>query len=283
MLTILRSSGTRSIFILLFVCSLGSALKAQLTEGDIKARLMNQPLFLRGCWGDDKLHFDSVGNLKDKSSVVPFTLCGFEFKDVHLKQDKLILQGRRIGLELKDDEQFRVPLNAGKIGSQEDESIHLEVAASPTGDYGPALDAIFVNGLPNLIPLMPAYWKPYSLKYFTPMVETDASTTEQTSQQPPAPKPARVGGAIKAPKLLYAKEPTFNDFARRLQYSGVVVVNLHLEPDGKVTNLSIVHALGMGLDERALAAVQKYTFSPATQNGIPVLVELNVEINFEIY
>jgi len=283
MLTTLRSSRARSILVFLFAFSLVPALKAQSTEADIKTRLMNQPLFLRGCWGDDKLHFDYAGNLREKSSVVAFTLCGFEFKDVLLKQDKLVLEGRRIGLELKDDEQFRVPLNAGKIGSQEDESIHLEVAASPTGNYGPALDAIFVNGLPNLIPSMPSYWKPYALKYFIPMDEADASTTEQTSQQPLAHKAARVGGAIKAPKLLHAKEPTFNDFARRLQYSGVVVVNLHLEPDGTVTNMSIVHALGMGLDERALAAVQKYTFSPATQNGIPVLVELNVEINFEIY
>jgi TonB family protein len=283
MLTILRSSRARSTFVFLFACSFVPALKAQSTEADIKTKLMDQPLFLRGCWGDDKLHFDSAGTLREKSSVVAFTLCGFEFKDAHLKQDKLILDGRRIGLELKDDEQFRVPLNAGKIGSQQDESIHLEVAASPTGDYGPALDAVFVNGLPNLIPSMPSYWRPYALKYFTPIVESDASTAEQTSQQAPVPKPARVGDAIKAPKLLHAKEPTFNDFARRLQYSGVVVVNFHLEPDGTVTNMSIVHALGMGLDERALAAVQKYTFSPATQNGIPVLVELNVEINFEIY
>jgi len=283
MLTILRSSRARSTFVFLFACRLVSILNAQSTEADIRTRLMNQPLFLRGCWGDDKLHFDSAGTLREKSSVVAFTLCGFELKDVHIKQDKLILDGRRIGLELKDDEQFRVPLNAGKIGSQQDESIHLEVAAGPTGDYSPALDAIFVNGLPNLIPSMPSYWKSYALKYFTSVDEADASTTEQASQQSPAPKAARVGGAVKAPKLLHAKEPTFNDFARRLQYSGVVVVNFHLEPDGTVTNMSIVHALGMGLDERAIAALQKYTFSPATQNGIPVLVELNVEINFEIY
>jgi periplasmic protein TonB len=71
--------------------------------------------------------------------------------------------------------------------------------------------------------------------------------------------------------------------ARRLNYSGKVLVNIQLKPDGTVTKMSIVHPLGLGLDERALAAIQNYKFSPATKNGVPVLVELNLEINFQIY
>jgi protein TonB len=37
------------------------------------------------------------------------------------------------------------------------------------------------------------------------------------------------------------------------------------------------------LDEQAVAAVSQYTFQPAMENGAPVVVELNVEVNFQIF
>jgi protein TonB len=37
------------------------------------------------------------------------------------------------------------------------------------------------------------------------------------------------------------------------------------------------------LDEQAVKAVSQYTFQPATENGVPVAVELNVEVNFNIF
>ena len=39
----------------------------------------------------------------------------------------------------------------------------------------------------------------------------------------------------------------------------------------------------MGLDEKAVEAVKQYRFKPAMENGKPVLVELNVEVNFQIF
>src|SRR5580698_2238424 len=41
--------------------------------------------------------------------------------------------------------------------------------------------------------------------------------------------------------------------------------------------------VGLGLDERAVAAVSQYTFQPATKDGSPVSVQLNVEVNFQIF
>jgi TonB family protein len=277
----------------LVLCSLASILQAQSGETEISTRLMNKPLYLRGCWRDDVLHFDSSGQLKGVSGPLTFTLSGFELRTVHLKQDKLILEGRRIGLELRDQKQVRVPLNIGKPDRPEDETVHIDITASPSGDYGPALDAIFTNGLAELVPSMPSYWKAYAAKNFIP---SDPSTTPPPAvsapaapapdQQPagsPDTKPRRIGGGVKPPKLLHAKEPEFNDAARGLKYSGIVLINFWLHPDGTVSHLSVVRALGLGLDERALAAVQKYTFSPATMNDKPVLVELDVEINFQIF
>jgi TonB family protein len=279
----------RCLVVLLFACALVRPLRSQSSESDLKFRLMDKPLYLRGCWRDDTLHFDSAGQLKGNSGPVTFTLSGFELQTVHLKQDKLVLEGRRVGLELRDNKQQRIPLNVGKVNRPEDESMHIEIAASPSSDYGPALDAVFANGLAEVVPLLPSYWKAYASKNFIPADPSTAPAAAGTSNPVKQAagqsdtKPLRIGGAIKPPKLLHAKEPEFNDAARGVRYSGVVLINLWLYPDGTVSHLSLVHALGLGLDERALAAVQKYVFSPAMMNDKPVLVELNVEVNFQIF
>jgi protein TonB len=45
----------------------------------------------------------------------------------------------------------------------------------------------------------------------------------------------------------------------------------------------VLRGVGMGLDEKAKEAVQQYRFKPAMENGKPVPVELNVEVNFQIF
>jgi protein TonB len=45
----------------------------------------------------------------------------------------------------------------------------------------------------------------------------------------------------------------------------------------------VLRGVGMGLDEKAVEAVQQYKFKPALKNGSPVAVYLNVEVNFQIF
>jgi TonB family protein len=271
----------------LCACSFAVPTHAQSTEADLNARLMGKPLYLRGFWRDDTLHFDPTGHLRGTSGPVTFTLSGFDLKNVHLKQNKLILEGNRVGLEFSDNKQKRVTLRVGDWQHPEDEALHIEIDANPNGDYGPALNAIFVEGIANLVPSLPFYWKNYARKNFIP---ADAAPTAQPAPEtsPSAEttqetKPSRIGGGVTAPRLLHSAEPTFTRTARALKYSGVALVNLHVEPDGTVSHLSIVRPVGLGLDESALAAVQQYAFSPAMMDGKPTLVELNVEVNFQIY
>jgi TonB family protein len=262
-----RSLRLCTLSTLLCIFSLLPTLQAQSTEADIKAKLMDKPLYLRGFWRENNLHFDSSGQLQGKSDNITFTLGGFELQSVKLKPDKLILEGHRIGLELADNKQKRVRLQ---------NSIHIEIAANPAGDYGTALDAIFVDGLPDLAPLLPAYWQDYAQRNF--LLATP--TSRPTQQQWP---PKRVASKLTPPKLLRSAEPNLNQEARNLKYGGPVIVNLWIEPDGSITHLTVRQAVGMGLDESALAAVQHYVFSPAKDNGTPVRVELNVFVNFQIF
>ena len=50
--------------------------------------------------------------------------------------------------------------------------------------------------------------------------------------------------------------------------------------DGKPRDIKVVRSLGLGLDEKAIEAVQKWRFDPARKDGKPVAAQINVEINF---
>jgi TonB family protein len=93
----------------------------------------------------------------------------------------------------------------------------------------------------------------------------------------------RIGGKVTAPVLLYSVSPEFTDEARRAKYQGVVVVSTVVDAQGMPQNVRVVRPLGMGLDEKAIAAVKKYRFKPAMRNGEPVAVMVSIEINFRLY
>jgi periplasmic protein TonB len=92
-----------------------------------------------------------------------------------------------------------------------------------------------------------------------------------------------VGGGVSAPQLVFAPDPEFSDEARRAKYQGVCVVSLIVDTQGNPQRVQVVRHLGMGLDEKAVEAVKQYKFKPATLQGKPVPVEVNIEVNFRIY
>lgn len=95
--------------------------------------------------------------------------------------------------------------------------------------------------------------------------------------------PRRIGGSVSAPVLIYSVEPEFSEEARKAKVAGNVLVNLYVDQNGLPSHVHVIRGVGMGLDEKAVEAVKQYRFKPAMENGKPVLVELNVEVNFQIF
>ncbi len=93
----------------------------------------------------------------------------------------------------------------------------------------------------------------------------------------------RIGGGVSAPVALYTPEPEFSEEARKAKVAGNVVVYLQVDTNGKPVNVRVLRGIGMGLDEKAIEAVRQYKFKPAMENGHPVRVEMNVEVNFQIF
>jgi protein TonB len=95
--------------------------------------------------------------------------------------------------------------------------------------------------------------------------------------------PYRVGGGVQAPRPLETPDPEYSEEARKAKYQGVVVLWLVVGPDGRPKNIKVERPLGMGLDQKAVEAVQHWKFEPATKDGKPVAVQINVEVNFRLY
>lgn len=93
----------------------------------------------------------------------------------------------------------------------------------------------------------------------------------------------QVGGGVSAPTLVFKVEAEFSEEARKAKVSGNVVVGLVVDEKGNATRVHVVRGLGMGLDEKAVEAVRQFRFKPAMENGKPVRVEVNVEVNFQIF
>jgi periplasmic protein TonB len=55
--------------------------------------------------------------------------------------------------------------------------------------------------------------------------------------------------------------------------SGDVIVDVVIDKDGRIAKYTMMRGLGHGVDQTVLATIQKWTFQPATRNGIPVASE----------
>ena len=97
-----------------------------------------------------------------------------------------------------------------------------------------------------------------------------------------AAESVRLATVSARPAAIFQPEAEFSDEARRAKYEGTVVVTLIVDANGNPQNVHVSRTLGMGLDEKAVEAVQKYKFKPAVdqKTGKPVPVMVSVEVRF---
>jgi TonB family protein len=82
--------------------------------------------------------------------------------------------------------------------------------------------------------------------------------------------------------LIWKIEPEYSDEARRAKVQGTVLLYLEVDQDGKPSNILVRQGLGLGLDEKAIAAVKQWKFRPGRQNGRAVSTSAMVEVNFRL-
>jgi TonB family protein len=92
-----------------------------------------------------------------------------------------------------------------------------------------------------------------------------------------------VGGLVSAPIPIYSPEPAYSDEARKAKFQGIVMLWIIVDAQGIVRNVRITKPLGMNLDEEAVKTVSTWKFKPATQHGVPVPVQVQVEVSFRLF
>jgi len=95
--------------------------------------------------------------------------------------------------------------------------------------------------------------------------------------------PFRLTDRITAPRAIYDPQPEYSEEARKVNHQGVVVLALVVDPQGQARNIRVARSLGMGLDEKAIEAVKTWRFAPGMKDGMPVAVQVNVEVYFRLY
>lgn len=94
-------------------------------------------------------------------------------------------------------------------------------------------------------------------------------------------KPVRVGGNVRAPKVLYQPAPLYPVLARATHVSGDVVIDAILDQGGNVTDMRIVSG-PMLLYQAALTALSQWKYEPTYLNDQPVAVQMKVVVSFRL-
>jgi TonB family protein len=92
----------------------------------------------------------------------------------------------------------------------------------------------------------------------------------------------RVGGGVSAPSVIVKVDPKYSEEARKAKYSGTVLLSVVVDQEGHARDIHVLKSLGMGLDEKAVEAVQKWKFKPGMKGGQAVNVRAQIEVNFRL-
>ena len=84
-------------------------------------------------------------------------------------------------------------------------------------------------------------------------------------------------------RVLYKPEPVYTEDARKDQISGTVVLRCIFAANGSVILIRAVSTLPDGLTESAIRSARQIKFIPATKDGKPVSMWMELQYNFNLF
>lgn len=273
-------------------------------EGALQAKYSQNVMRLRGFYLDGHLHFDSKGDVQGKVHPGAWTLSKIWIEKVRVSPTKVELEGPRVA-EMLDPKQLKlVPVRTKKI-------VHIVVdrdISQPDTTVMNSIEHIFLADDDRLADLVPDYWKAYLSGALEAVpqegapdcyrVKGRANRTGDEEVRIPCeehsktkmagvPKtfdasslPYRIGKNVTPPKAIFAPDPKYVELARLSKFQGITLLELTVTAKGNPADVDIIQPIGFGLDDEGVAAVKTWRFKPATVNGQPVPVRINVEVSF---
>jgi periplasmic protein TonB len=92
----------------------------------------------------------------------------------------------------------------------------------------------------------------------------------------------RIGGGVSQPSIIKKVEPEYSEEARKAKWQGTVKLTVVVDETGHARDIKVEKSLGLGLDQKAIEAVEKWLFKPGMKDGKPVAVYATIEVTFHL-
>ena len=102
-----------------------------------------------------------------------------------------------------------------------------------------------------------------------------------SSPRSPVQALAQEGNTV-PPVIIQWVDASYTDSALKQRVEGSVVLMAIVRQDGSIGAVSVSESLEGSLDRRALEAVRTWKFEPATRAGKPVVVVVEIRVDFEL-
>ena len=136
-----------------------------------------------------------------------------------------------------------------------------------------ALNNIFATDIDqSMMAKLPDYWQ----QYFT-------SKSEHKQYMPADGNIKVVSEGVTPPRVLNSIDPSSNEYAQKYGIAGMELLRTVVDATGVPRQMAIARPIGFGLDEKAVEAIKNSHFRPATLNGQPVPVVVDLVVTFRIY
>ena len=120
------------------------------------------------------------------------------------------------------------------------------------------------------------------IQEYVPVEVEEEEVVEQEIFKIVEEMPAFPGGEVKLMEYI-SKNIKYPQIARESGIQGKVYINFVVEPDGSVTNVSVLRGIGGGCDEEAVRVVKSLPkWKPGKQRGKAVRVQYMLPINFTL-
>ncbi len=167
----------------------------------------------------------------------------------------------------------------------------IEIRSAPKGGHGfdphtmPEMKAIFFAEGPDVQPgtALRTFENIGVYPFLTQMLGLKTATVDGKINplQNALSAVANKSDPVVGPRVIHIANPKVTKEARAARVSGSCIVIAWIEPDGRTSRIHVAKSLGYGLDQNAMEAVSKYRFKPAMQNGVPIAVEINIDVHFQ--
>ena len=259
----------------------------------IRSEYPNRILTLRHSYGGERLHLYGDGTLVEDAPVGTWTTdAQIEVRDASIDGSMMTIRGRRI-FEVYDskskefvDALTLIPTYPEKLQKDIEKAlrrrqVEIRIEMPPTPDpkeIPETLHAVFLAPGEPASGVAPVFYRDFyaatgggGKRSDSPIGSLRTTSTGDKS------------GEIKAPHVTLNPDPEYSEAARVIKYQGTTVIGLTVDANGSVRDPQILQPLGAGLDDKAIEAVSKWKFDPATKDGKPVPFTLAVQVDFHLY